>query len=200
MARKKGKKMSEVIERPGVVQPPVDVEKAGSAGRVEISGGEDGQDADCIYIFVRSPKVAEVVRKMATGNYLKEHVDKGYAACLQDLVETPEMNDKQKQLVKEGRIVTRPALKNISTNLSGSAADSTMLDFDKPPCTLLLSNPDALATGYTIKKKLDKPVPPEVFRRWGKQLLDAMADIMKHARPFKMSWSMNEVEPFAPVK
>lgn len=141
---------------------------------MEISRPDDGQS---VAIFIKAPLLAEIVRKMANGNYPKAD----YSPIYKDLLVPLEAN-------KE-RIITKPAVAKITKNFVGGT------DFDwAAPRACLLYNADKLAEGFTLTYKVDQPVPPDVMRKWGKMLMDGCNDIIANARPFKMTWIMSETD------
>lgn len=144
--------------------------------QLEITRPGDGQT---LSIFIKAPVLAEIIRKMDPGNYVLAQFAEIYHPIL---VKHPEA---------KGRIVSRPAITRISKNF----AAATDFSFAEPPRACLLHNPDLLATGYTLTYKVDAPVPPDTLRRWGKQFMEGCNDIISNARPFKMSWVMNQVTP-----
>jgi hypothetical protein len=169
--KKKARPMSE----PAPITPEVIKEKVDLKNdvRLEISGPGDGQT---LHLFIKAPILAEVIRKMATGNYPLQHYADVYKPIL---------------LLREDakdRVVTRPAIARATKNFVGG----TDFDWNEAPRTPLLANPDMLAEGFTLIVKQDKPVPPDILRRWGKQFMDGCADIIQNARAFKMSWVMQE--------
>lgn len=169
-AKKGRKKMSEAV-----TEPVVEKERPADDVKLEIYPSEDGQS---LSLSVRAPILAEIVRKMAPGNYRKEEYAKLYEPLFVPLAQDAT------------RVVTRPAICKATKNF----APATDFDWEQPPRPILISNPDKLAEGYTISIKLEKPVPPEVLRRWGKQFMDGCSDIIQNARPFKMSWVMERVQ------
>lgn len=139
----------------------------GSAGRLEV--------------YFRHPVLAEVVSKMGMGNYPTEQFDKVYGPCLM-----PHPDPKAK-----GRSVSRPAIYNSTKNFVASAD----FDFSQPPRGVLIANPEALRTGFSLFIELKTPVPTDTLRKWGKQLMDGCADIIAASRPFTMQWVMTESVP-----
>lgn len=183
---KKGKKkMAEVAEIPADVPAPtpsgvpLPVEKVDVKNDVslEIEGQGDGLT---LKISVRAPLLAEVIRKMAPGNYPRAD----YHESLRPIMMPLEAN-------KE-RVVTRPAIAKTTKNFAGS----TVLDMNEPPPAIMVANPDALVSGYTITLKLDKPCPPDLVKRWAKQFIDGCGDIMTAARPFKYTWYMQQTPTY----
>lgn len=141
----------------------------GSAGRLEV--------------YFRHPVLAEVVDKMAIGNYPKDQFDKVYSPCLLD-----HPNPKAKE---QGRVVSRPAIYTATKNLVAGSD----FDFSQPPRGVLISNPEALRKGFSIFIELKTPVPHDTLRKWGKLLMDGCADIIAASRPFTMQWVMTEKTP-----
>lgn len=174
--KKARKKMSETAAAPTPATPEVIKEKVDLKNdvRLEISGAGDGQTLN---IFIKAPILAGIIRKMSVGNYPAE----SYAEVYKPLL-VPLEQDKR-------RVVTRPAICKATKNFSPQT-DFTWEDLPRPA---LLMNPDKLEEGYTLAVKVDKPVPPDVIRKWGKAFMDGCADIIQNARPFKMAWVMSEV-------
>lgn len=139
----------------------------GSAGRLEV--------------FFRHPVLAEVIDKMAIGNYPTDQFDKVYKPCLLD---HPDPKAK-------GRSVSRPAIYNATKNFVASAD----FDFTQPPRGVLIANPEALRNGFSLFIELKTPVPHDTLRKWGKMLMDGCADIISASRPFTMQWVMTENTP-----
>lgn len=143
--------------------------------RLEISSPGDAQT---LIITIRAPILAEVIRKMAPGNYLKENYAEVYKPILVPLEADPK------------RVVTRPAICKATKNFE----PATDFQWEALPRPVLLCNPDMLAAGFSITTKVDKPVPPDVIRKWGKAFMDGCGDIIQNARPFRMAWVMQEVK------
>lgn len=139
----------------------------GSAGRLEV--------------YFRHPVLAEVIEKMALGNYPTDQFDKIYKPVLMD---HPDPKAK-------GRSASRPAIYNATKNFVASAD----FDFTQPPRGILIANPKALRDGFSLFVELKTPVPHDTLRKWGKQLMDGCADIIAASRPFKMQWVMTESTP-----
>ncbi len=165
---------------------------------LQIEGDGDGQT---IHITLRAPKAADVIEKMATANFPKDRVDKCFLPILAPLPFTEpdaealeKMTAEEKKKLEARRVLvktnflTRPAIAKISTNFAASGD----WDWEGKPSSLLAANPEALRTGFTVTRKVDKPLPPDLLRRWGKQIIDGFADILGNARPFRMTWSMRE--------
>jgi hypothetical protein len=150
-----------------------------NSGILEIRG-EQGSTGK-LEIFFRHPVLADVVSKMAMGNYPMADFDKVYKPCL---LEFPDPKAK-------GRAVSRPAIYAATKNFE-AAADFT---FSAPPRGILIANPDALRNGFSLTIELQQPVPHDTLRKWGKQLMDGCSDIIAASRPFKMSWYMTESTP-----
>lgn len=177
--------MSEVADAPVPTPPGVDVEKVDLKNDVYLNIEPENDE---LVITLRAPKVAEIVAKMAPGNYRREEMDKSLVPCM--LAPTPPENvsaARAKELV-ETYFVTRPAISKITKNF----AALTSVDFGNTPPAALMYNHEALAKGLVIKIKMDKPPAPELLRKWGKQVIDGIADIVANARPFKMTWTMTE--------
>lgn len=174
MKRKKKMPEPEIAAPPPeaeVVKDRVDVK---NDIQMQIARTEDGQS---LSVFIRAPVLADVIRKMTTGNYRKDAYATVYTPILQDIVESEGKN-----------VITRPAITKI-TRLFVSGTDFL---WEEAPRAILLANPDKLAEGYTITYKVDKPVPPDVVKKWGKQFMDGCHEILANARPFKMNWVMSE--------
>lgn len=145
--------------------------------QLEIEGAGDGLS---LKIYVRAPQLAEVVRKMAPSNWERSAFAPVFKPILLELPQNKE------------RVITRGAISKATKNFVGAAT----LDFNEPPPAILLANPDALAEGYTLIHKLEKPCPPDVIKKWGKQFMEGCGDIMTAARPFKFAWAMQQVSTF----
>lgn len=145
-------------------------------GVLEIRG-EQGSTGK-LEIYFRHPVLAEVVAKMAIGNYPTSEFAPIYKPIL---LAHPDSRAKD-------RSVSRPAIYAASKNFE-AAAD---FDFAKPPRGVLVANPDRLRDGFSLVVELKTPIAPDTLRKWGKQLMDGAADIIAASRPFKMSWVMSE--------
>ncbi len=141
----------------------------GSAGRLEI--------------YFRHPVLAEVISKMAVGNYPADQFDKLYEPCL--------LPHPDKKAADKGRVVSRPAIYNSTKNFVAA----TDFDFTQPPRGVLIANHLALKAGFSLFIELKTPVPHDTLRKWGKQLMDGCADIIAASRPFQMQWVMTESVP-----
>lgn len=150
-----------------------------NAGVLEIRG-EQGSTGK-LEIFFRHPVLADVIEKMAVGNYPIADFDKVYKPCLMD---HPDPKAK-------GRAATRPPIYAATKNFE-AAAD---FNFTSPPRGILIANPEALRRGYSLVIELQTPVPHDTLRKWGKQLMDGCSDIISASRPFKMAWVMTESVP-----
>ncbi len=139
---------------------------------LDISRGADSQSLD---IYIRAPILAEIVRKMAPGNFAIAEYAEPYKAILMPLEG------------KKDRCVTRPAVTKITNNFAKGADWSW-----EAPRAVLIYNPDKLAAGYTINIKLDAPITHSDLKKWGDKFRDGCKDIIANARPFKMSWWMDE--------
>lgn len=182
------------MSEPEKAKEEVKVETAGhpliSKGNEElavnltISRGEDSS----LHIFIQSKLVADIVRKMAPGNYERENVAEIYHPILAPILKADNTPDTTEAAKKRFR--TRPAISKASTLF----AQTTEFSFTDKPSTILLSNPDALEEGYTLIYKVEAPVPMDTLKRWGKNLMDGCTEIITNAKPFKMSWLMERVE------
>jgi hypothetical protein len=140
---------------------------------LRISRGKSGQSLD---IFIKAPVLAEVVRAMASGNYGKADYAEIYKSILVDLPEN------------KARVITKPGIAKITKNFISGA------DFAwDAPRAILIANPEKLAEGFTLTYKMDQPVAPDQLRKWGKMFNDGCKDIISNARPFTMSWVLDEV-------
>jgi hypothetical protein len=180
--RKRKKKMAdepqaEKKDDPGQL-PEVVKERADLKNQVQLSITRPG-DGQSLSIFIKAPVLAEIIRKMDAGNYPFESFQEIYHPVL---VRHPKAKD---------RIISRPAITRITKNF----ASGTDFSFSEPPRACLLHNPDLLAEGYTLTYKVSEPIPPDLLRKWGKQFMEGCQDIISNARPFKMNWVMNQVEP-----
>lgn len=176
-----------------VAVPPVtapEIEKLDIKNDVYLNIEPEGDD---IVITLRAPKVAEIIQKMTAGNYQRAEMDKSLAPCLMDPI-IPETiaKDKAAELVKS-HFATRPAIAKITKNFAGLTA----IDFASTPPAALLYNWRALMStpGLVIRLRMEKPPAPELLRKWGKQVIDGIADIVSNARPFRMTWTMTENPP-----
>lgn len=151
-------------------------------------------DASVLHIFLRAPVLAEVIRKFETGNHNKEDLAPIYAPVLLPLA-TLYPEGKNGKMAPPNLIVTRPGIARVTSNFRAAADFS----WTEKPCSILLANPDKLAEGFTLIYKVDAPVPLETIRKWGKWFMDGCKDILANARPFKMSWVMEEVHPQQPA-
>lgn len=143
-----------------------------NSGILEIRG-EQGSTGKLV-IFFRHPVLAEVISKMAMGNYPGADFDKIYKPALM-----PFPNPEAK-----GRVVSRPAIYAATKNLEAG----TDFSFSSPPRGVLVANPEALRNGFELTIELTTPVPYDTLRKWGKQLMDGCSDIIHASRPFKMAW------------
>lgn len=189
-ATRKRKNMSEVKVEETNVPPVPEIEKLDIKNDVYLNIEPEGED---IIITLRAPKVAEIIQKMTAGNYQRSEMDKSLAPCMMDPV-IPDNISKEKgaELVKT-HFVTRPAISRITKNFAGA----TSIDFASTPPAALLYNWRALQStpGLVIRLKMEKPPAPELLRKWGKQVIDGIADIVSNARPFRMTWTMTETPP-----
>lgn len=156
--------------------PPAnpEVEKTAAAAQLHVAV-ERADDGQSVSIYIKAPKLAEVVRKMAPGNYALKEYAEPYRPIL-----VPLEADKT-------RAITRPAITTITKNLVRGADWS----WDAPRACLLY-NPDALEAGFTVKVKLDQPITEDITRNWAMMLVNGCKDIMKNAKPFRMSWILME--------
>lgn len=152
------------------------IEKKAGGGVVEIRSADD--NVGKLEVYIRHPMLAEVIRKMTPGNYVRTEYDKVYQSIL---LAHPE---------SKTHVVTRPAI-YVATKNFGKGVD---FSWDQPPRGILLCNPDKLAEGYCLAVDIKTPVPPETLRRWGKQFVEGCNDIIAASRPFKMTWVMTEVK------
>ena len=175
--------MSEVEAVPPPVPP--DIEKVDIKNDVYLNIEPEGEE---LVITLRAPKVAEIIQKMATGNYRREEMDKSLTPCM--LAPTPPegVTEARAKELRETFFLTRPAISRITKNFAGATA----IDFSNTPPAALMYNHEALVSGLVIKLKMEKPPAPELLRKWGKQVIDGIADIVANARPFKMTWTMTE--------
>jgi len=132
-------------------------------------------DSQDIKIYLRAPLAAEIIEKMAQGNYDAASFDKVYTSILSLIPE------------KKSLAVTRPAIGKVTKNIV-SAADWSW----DAPRAVLLANPAALRDGYTLTIKVTEPIVPDVMREWGSKLVRGLKDIVANARPFTMHWTMDE--------
>lgn len=148
-------------------------------GVLEIRG-EQGSTGK-LEVYFRHPVLADIVEKMAMGNYPTANFAPVYKPVLMD---HPDPKAK-------GRSVSRPAIYAATKNFE-AAEDFA---FTSPPRGVLIANPTALREGYSLVIELKQPVPHDTLRKWGKQLMDGCADIIAASRPFKMAWTMHESTP-----
>lgn len=176
--KRKRRKMSETPAPAGpeVVKEKVDLK---NDLRLEIMRAEDG---NTLSIYIRAPVLADIIRKMAPGNYRTDEYAAIYKPVLATLVDPATGKE------VSGRCITRPAITK-ATKLFVSGTDFL---WEEPPRAILVANPDKLAEGFTLTYKMEKPVSPDVMRRWGKNFIDGCADIISNSRPFKMSWVAEE--------
>lgn len=168
-------------------------EDAANDVRMEVTR-PDG-DASVLHLYIRAPVLAEVLRKFEPGNHPREDLALIYQPILLPLRTYLAANNPAAKMPPENRIVTYPSIGRITKNFVPA------VDFiwSEAPRSILLSNPDKLADGFTLVYKVDAPVPMDSIRRWGKMFMDGCNDILANARPFKMAWLMEEVvDPAAP--
>lgn len=174
--RKPTKKGSSMLDANVPEDVAVSKKDIKNQGILEIRG-EQGSTGKLV-VFFRHPVLADVVSKMAVGNYPMADFDKVYKPVLM-----PHPNPEAK-----GRAATRPAIYQASKNFEAA----TDFSFSSPPRGVLISNPEALRAGFELIIDLTAPVPTDTLRKWGKQLMDGCADIIAASRPFKMQWVMTE--------
>lgn len=190
-AAKRSKSMADVPESPdgvptpdGAVLPPTEmmVDKVDIKNdlQLEIEGAGDGLS---LKISVRAPLLAEVIRKMAPSNFRRDGYHEVFKPILKGRESSPARTD------DKDWVITRAAIARATRNFVGA----TLLNFDEPPPSIMLANPDALADGYTLVLKLDKPVAPDTVKKWGKQFMDGCGEILTVARPYKFAWVMQQV-------
>lgn len=169
--------MSEPATTPDVPTPEVIKEKVDVKNdlRLEISRSEDGQ---ALAIYVRAPLLASVVRKMAPGNYRIGDYAPIFKPILAQLV------DPSNGTPVPDRCVTRPAITKVTRNFRST----TDFSWEDLPPAIMVANPDKLEEGYTLNYKVDKPIPPDIIRKWAKGFMDGCADLIANARSFKMTW------------
>lgn len=148
-------------------------------GVLEIRG-EQGSTGK-LEIYFRHPVLADIIEKMAIGNYPTANFAAVYKPILMD-----HPNPQAK-----GRSVSRPAIYAATKNFEAAEDFS----FSSAPRGVLISNPTALREGFSLVIELKAPVPHDTLRKWGKQLMDGCADIIAASRPFKMAWTMQESVP-----
>lgn len=147
-------------------------------------------DAQSLEIYIKAPVLAEIIRKMSPGSYTAADYDKVYKPIL---LPYP-WKEMGKPKPASDIVITRPAVQKITPNFKGG----TDFEWDYPRACLLY-NPDALTEGFKLTYKVDKPIAPDTLRKWGKMFMDGCNDIIANARPFKMSWVMDEQpQPPAP--
>lgn len=151
--------------------------------QLEIEGVGDGQS---MTVYIRAPELAKIIRKMAMSNYPGDKYAEVYKPILMP------HPDAGKDPKYKGSVVTRAAIAKTTKNFRGA----TDFSFEEAPTAILLANPDALEAGYKLTLKLDKPAPPEVLKKWGKQFIDGCGDIMTNARPFKFTWTMQQTPTY----
>lgn len=140
---------------------------------LEITPGED----QTVRIYIKAPKLADIIDKMANGNYPRESYDKIYNSIL---VALPQDG---------ARIVTKPPISKIVRTF----AKDTLFDWSAPRAVLLY-NTKALREGYVLTYKITEPVTYESMKKWGKIFMEGCEEIFVHARPFRMTWVMSEGE------
>src|SRR5690242_18361691 len=117
---KKGKKMDTQAETVFVSKRDLK-----NSGVVEIRGEQGGTGK--LVVFIRNPALADVIEKMAMGNYPTADFDKTYKSCLMPY---PSPDAK-------GRSVSRPAIYAATKNFEAAADFS----FSSPPRGVLIANP-----------------------------------------------------------
>jgi|SRR6266436_2949910 len=176
--RKEKKKVKRMPENEAPAPEPLKtVQDVVNRVTLEITKG-DGQSLN---IYIKAPVLAEVIRKMAPGNYVLAEYAEPFKPILMPLDG------------KKDRVVTRPAVTTI-TKLFSRGSDWSW----ETPRAALVYNPDKLVEGFTINVKLDAPVAHDTLRKWGKMFNDGCKDIIASAKPFKMAWVLDEVG--APTK
>lgn len=150
-----------------------------NSGVLDITG-ENGSTGKLV-VFFRHPVLADIIEKMAMGNYPTADFAPAYLPCL---MAHPDPKAKD-------RSVSRPAIYLATKNFEAAADFS----FSSAPRGVLVANPEKLRQGYSLVVELKTPVPHDTLRKWGKQLMDGCADIIAASRPFKMSWVMTETTP-----
>jgi len=169
--------MSEDVKLDAPVSETLVVKKDND-GRIEIRA--EAGSAGRLEIYMRHPVLAEVIEKMAMGNFPKDQFDEVYAPCL---LEFPDPKAKEQK-----KVVSRPAIYTTTKHFVGG----TDFDFSAPPRGVLIANPEALRKGFSLFINLKAPVPTDVLRRWGNQWRDGCSDIITASRPFVMQWVMTE--------
>lgn len=152
----------------------LEILKSKNSGVLDIRG-EQGSTGK-LEVYFRHPILADIVEKMAMGNYPASEFDKVYAPVL-----LPYPDPKAKD-----RVVSRPAIYAATKNIEGA----TDFDFTKPPRGVLVSNPETLRNGFSLIITLKQPIPNDTLRKWGKMLMDGCADIIAASKAFRMSWVM----------
>lgn len=170
--------------------PPIEAEKVDVTNDVHVS--MESVDGTTLEISVRAPKLAAVIEKMVKFNWPKEKVNKIFHPILDFPVVAEDASDELKAQAA-ANFYTRPAVYKITKNF---VAGGSELNLEQAPPALMVYNPTALRDGYKLLIKIEKPYPPDVLRRWGKQFIDGCADIIANARPFRMTWTMKETPSF----
>lgn len=141
---------------------------------------ESAGDGSSLTISVKAPLLADVIQKMAPSNYDKAAYAEVFKPILKELPQNA------------ARVMTRAAICKATKNFRAG----TDFDWEQAPPAIMLANPDALRDGYKLTVKIDKPVPPETIKKFGKQFMEGCGDILTNARPFKMQWVMREVPTY----
>lgn len=171
----KGKKMTEKLD----MEVSITKRDLKNGGVLEIRG-EQGSVGK-LELYIRQPALADVIEKMAIGNYPAADFATVYKPCLMD----------HPNPAAKGRCVSRPAIYAATKNFEAA----TDFDFNRPPRGVLVANPRALRDGFSLFIEIKQPVPSDTLRKWGKQFNDGCADIIAASKPFRMSWVMMESTP-----
>lgn len=205
---KKGRKrkMSELIEANGEAPKTaqeLDMLKERKDKNTNTYFAIEGQgDGTTVHITLKAPKVAAVVRKMVVGNYLKSDIDKVFHPILQLPIYhgrekqpglSEEEHKKKEAEYHKTHCRTVPGISKATKCFDAQAAGQ--FSFDNLPPAVLLYNPDMLEAGYTLVVKLDKPTTDAALKKWGKSVIDGISEIIKAAKPFKMTWAAEEDAP-----
>ena len=163
------------VTEPAPMPNPTHVDKVDIKNDVqlEVTSNGDGQN---LKIFIRAPLLAAVIRKMAPSNYLRAEYSPIYKPILVALADTKD------------RVVTRAAIAKATKSFVGG----TDFLWEENPRAILLANPDKLEEGYELVFKVDTPIPPATIKKWGRTFIEGCGDILSAARPFKLSWVMQE--------
>ncbi len=156
-------------------EPAVVKEKVDQMNDVHCAIQRPPNDPSTLLIYIRSPTVARIVRSMTPSNYPKDK----FAAIYQPILKELEQN--------KAHAVTRAAIAKATKNF----VPGVDFSFAENPRSILLANPDALEAGYTLTYKVETPVAMEQIKKWVKLFMTGCDELIVNARPFKMSWIMD---------